>query len=159
MDRPDFGKLSLLYEWKRRCSESADAHGASRRHFRFLDVMMAGSVIVLSGVAGVLSLIEPHTQALVGSLNIVGAGIGAMAGIFKFAERKKQHDFFETEYECVANKIEAELTTMHTDPTFADADEFVKSCRATMDRMDARAPRIPEWIERARSENANNLSP
>lgn len=141
-------RLSLLYAWRRRCSAQADAHGASRRHFRFLDVMMSGAVIALSGVAGVLALVEPHTQVLVGSLNIVGAGIGAMStGVFKFAERKRQHDFFETEYEYVANKIEAELTTMHTDPTYANADEFVKATRATMDRMDARAPKIPKWID------------
>jgi hypothetical protein len=140
-------RLSLLYAWKRRCSACSDAHGASRRHFRFLDVMMSGAVIVLSSAAGVLALVDPHTQVLVGSMNIVGAGIGAMAGIFKFGERKRQHDFFEDEYEYVSNKIEAELTTMHTDPTYANADEFVKACRATMDRMDARAPNIPEWIE------------
>jgi hypothetical protein len=151
-------QLGLLYAWKRRCSELSDAHGASRRHFRFLDVMMSGAVIVIGGTAGVLALVEPHTQVLVGSMNIVGAGIGAMAGIFKFSERKKQHDFFETEYVYVSNKIETELTTMHTDPTFANTDEFVKACRATMDRMDARAPRIPEWIG-ARYKDTNILTP
>jgi hypothetical protein len=146
-------RLNLLYAWKRRCTAQADAHGASRRHFRFLDVMMSGAVVAISGVAGVLSLVDPHTQALVGSLNIIGAGVGAMAGIFKFGDRKRQHDFFEDEYEYVANKIEAELTTMHADPTYADADEFVKATRETMDRMDARAPNIPEWIE---NNNNNN---
>ena len=43
---------------------------------------------------------------------------------------------------------------MHTDPTFANADEFLKACRATMDRMEVRAPNIPEWIG-ARYESEN----
>ena len=61
-------RLGLLYAWKRRCSACSDAHGASRRHFRFLDVAMSGAVIVLSGAAGVLALVDPHTQVLVGSM-------------------------------------------------------------------------------------------
>ena len=141
-------QFDLLRTWRQWCAARAEAHGASRRHFRFLDVMMSGAIVAISGVAGVLSLIDPHTQTIVGALNVIGASVGAMAGVFKFGERKRQHDFFEVEYEHVANMIETEMATMDTDPTYADVDEFVKAYRATVDRLDARAPDIPAWIEK-----------
>jgi len=127
-------------------------HDATQRKFRSINMKLGIPVIVLSTISGTanfgISTIFPsgfgYGNAVIGSLSLITGVISTISNFLGYAQSEEAHRIASIQWAKFRRTLETELALNPIERT--DAIEFVKHCKAELDRLMEQNPVIPKDI-------------
>jgi hypothetical protein len=136
--------VSACYKW---------LHEASFRKYNKKNYYFAVPIIVLSTVAGTLSVsisgyvpesFVSYAQAGIGAVNIFTGVLTTLQSLFKYAQLSESHSNVSIGWSKLQRNIAIALSVDRE--SRGDADSFIKICRSEYDRLIEQSPSIPEDV-------------
>ena len=124
-------------------------HRNAEKYYAYLTHFFAIPAIVLSTVAGTGSFAfggdgSKETSSMVGAISIAVGVIQTLATYYRFAQLSETHRVSAISYQKMYNRISGELVLERTDR--ADAEQFLATLRADIERLEEVAPNIPDKV-------------
>lgn len=143
----------LLAEWSDKGLCYRWLHDRTEKKFTRLNAMFTIPIIVLSTLTGTASVgldtfvpasFQKNAQAIVGGVSIITGIIGTIANFLRYAQGMEAHRSASVSWGKLQRRIATELAL--APPQRSDCADFLKLCRAEMDRLIEQNPSIPEDI-------------
>lgn len=123
-------------------------HRNSEKHYAWLSHFFMIPAIVLSTVSGTGSFAfagdSKSASSVVGSISLAVGVIQTMLSYFRFPQLAELHRVSAISYQKMFNRISGELVLERTDR--ADAEQFLATLRADIERLEEVAPNIPDRV-------------
>ncbi|NBR14459.1 MAG: SLATT domain-containing protein [Crocinitomicaceae bacterium] len=143
----------LLAEWSDKALCYRWLHDKSERQYSVYNASFTIPIIVLSTLTGTASVgldsfvspgFQKTAQSIVGGVSIFTGILGTLANFLRYAQGMEGHRVASVSWGKLHRKISVELALSPTHRT--DCTEFLKLCRAELDRLIEQSPGIPESI-------------
>lgn len=142
----------LLSNWGDKAACYTWMHDATQRKFARINMSLGIPVIVLSTISGTanfgISTIFPagfnYGNAVIGVLSLITGVISTISNFLGYAQSEEAHRIAGIQWSKFKRSIETELSINPNERK--DASEFIKYCRAELDRLMEQSPIIPQDI-------------
>jgi len=142
----------LLSNWGDKAACYTWMHDATQRKFARINMSLGIPVIVLSTISGTanfgISTIFPpgfnYGNAVIGVLSLITGVISTVSNFLGYAQSEEAHRIAGVQWSKFKRTIETELSINPNERK--DASEFVKYCKAELDRLMEQSPIIPQQI-------------
>ncbi len=142
----------LLANWSDKAKCYTLMHDSTQRKFSSINMKLGIPVIVLSTVSGTanfgISTIFPagfnYGNAVIGTLSLITGVISTISNFLGYAQSEEAHRIASIQWAKFQRTIETELSLNpreRKNPT-----EFIKYCKAELDRLMEQSPIIPQDI-------------
>jgi len=142
----------LLATWGDHATCYTWMHDATQRKFSRINMGLGIPVIVLSTISGTanfgISSIFPagfnYGNIIIGSLSLLTGVISTISNFLGYAQSEEAHRISAVQWSKFKRSIETELSINPTERK--DARDFIKYCKAELDRLMEQSPIIPQEI-------------
>jgi len=143
----------LLAEWSDKGLCYRWLHDKTEKKYTRLNAMFTIPIIVLSTLTGAASVgldsfvptdFQKNAQGIVGGVSIFTGIIGTIANFLRYAQGMEAHRSAGISWGKLQRKIAVELAL--APPQRTECSDFLKLCRAEMDRLIEQNPTIPDEI-------------
>jgi hypothetical protein len=142
----------LLSNWGDKAACYTWMHDATQRKFARINMSLGIPVIVLSTISGTanfgISTIFPpgfnYGNAVIGVLSLITGVISTISNFLGYAQSEEAHRIAGIQWSKFKRTIETELSINPTERK--NSNEFVKYCKAELDRLMEQSPIIPQVI-------------
>jgi hypothetical protein len=143
----------LLAEWSDKGLCYRWLHDKTEKKYTRMNAMFTIPIIILSTLTGTASVgldsfvpvnFQKSAQGIVGGVSILTGIIGTVANFLRYAQGMEAHRAACISWGKIQRKIAVELalSPIHR----SECTEFLKICRAEMDRLIEQSPTIPDEI-------------
>lgn len=153
-------EFKILRTWEIQTTVNCLLHSSSSEYYSKLNMFFMIPIIILSSSTGTLGLMNTSSSQIVitNNVNI----ISLLVGIFGFLSAmlttihnflgiqklQSTHSFHSIEYNKISREIKMHIYLSETDvKVYANIAEYIKHCRAKIDKLIETAPEIPHHIE------------
>lgn len=153
-------EFKILRTWEIQTNINCLLHSSSSEYYSKLNMFFMIPIIILSSSTGTLGLMNTSSSQIVitNNVNI----ISLLVGIFGFLSAmlttihnflgiqklQSTHSFHSVEYNKISREIKMHIYLSETDvKVYANIAEYIKHCRAKIDKLIETAPEIPHHIE------------
>jgi hypothetical protein len=144
-----WGDIAACYRWM---------HDKADKHFTFLNMSMSIPIIILSTLTGTAnfgidSIVgdnpthKKYASFVIGSVSLIAGILGTLSNFLRFAQYQESHRVAGVSWGKFQRLIAVELAIHPNDR--ADCMDFLKICRAELDRLIEQSPAIPTSIVHA----------
>jgi hypothetical protein len=142
----------LLANWGDKAACYTWMHDATQRKFARINMSLGIPVIVFSTISGTanfgISTIFPpgfnYGNAVIGVLSLITGVISTVSNFLGYAQSEEAHRIAGVQWSKFKRTIETELSINPNERK--DASEFIKYCKAELDRLMEQSPIIPQVI-------------
>jgi hypothetical protein len=142
----------LLSNWGDKAACYTWMHDATQRKFARINMSLGIPVIVLSTISGTanfgISTIFPagfnYGNAVIGVLSLITGVISTISNFLGYAQSEEAHRIAGIQWSKFKRTIETELSINPTERK--NSNEFIKYCKAELDRLMEQSPIIPQVI-------------
>lgn len=142
----------LLANWGDKAACYTWMHDATQRKFARINMSLGIPVIVLSTISGTanfgISTIFPagfnYGNAVIGVLSLITGVISTVSNFLGYAQSEEAHRIAGVQWSKFKRTIETELSINPNERK--DVSEFIKYCKAELDRLMEQSPIIPQDI-------------
>jgi hypothetical protein len=143
----------LLAEWSDKGLCYRWLHDKTEKKYTRLNAMFTIPIIVLSTLTGTASVgldsfvpvdFQKNAQGIVGGVSILTGIIGTVANFLRYAQGMEAHRSAGVSWGKLQRRIAVELAL--APPQRTECSDFLKLCRAEMDRLIEQSPTIPDDI-------------
>lgn len=143
----------LLAEWSDKGLCYRWLHDKTEKKYTRLNAMFTIPIIVLSTLTGTASVgldsfvpvdFQKNAQGIVGAVSILTGIIGTIANFLRYAQGMEAHRSAGVSWGKLQRRIAVELAL--APPQRTECSDFLKICRAEMDRLIEQSPTIPDDI-------------
>ena len=143
----------LLAEWSDKGLCYRWLHDKTEKKYTRLNAMFTIPTIVLSTLTGAASVgldtfvpidFQKNAQGIVGGVSILTGIIGTVANFLRYAQGMEAHRSAGVSWGKLQRRIAVELAL--APPQRTECSDFLKICRAEMDRLIEQSPTIPDDI-------------
>lgn len=153
-------EFRILRTWEIQTSVNCLLHSSSSEYYSKLNMFFMIPIIILSSSTGTLGLMNTSSSQIVVTNNV--NVISLLVGIFGFLSAmlttihnflgiqklQSTHSFHSVEYNKISREIKMHIYLSETDvKIYANIAEYIKHCRAKIDKLIETAPEIPQHIE------------
>jgi hypothetical protein len=153
-------EFKILRKWEIQTTINCLLHSSASGYYSKLNMFFMIPIIILSSSTGTLGLMNTSSSQIVvmNNVNI----ISLLVGIFGFLSAmlttihnflgiqklQSTHSFHSVEYNKISREIKMHIYLSETDvKVYANIVEYIKQCRAKIDKLIETAPEIPHHIE------------
>jgi hypothetical protein len=141
-----WGDIAACYRWM---------HDKSDKKFTFLNMGMSIPIIILSTLTGTANFgidsivgdnpaLKKYASFVIGSVSLIAGILGTLSNFLRFAQLQESHRVAGVSWGKFQRLIAVELALHPNDR--ADCMDFLKLCRAELDRLIEQSPPIPTGI-------------
>lgn len=142
----------LLSNWGDKAACYTWMHDATQRKFTRINMCLGIPVIVLSTISGTanfgISTIFPpgfnYGNAVIGVLSLITGVISTVSNFLGYAQLEEAHRIAGIQWSKFKRTIETELSVNPTERK--NVTEFIKYCKAELDRLMEQSPIVPQVI-------------
>lgn len=143
----------LLAEWSDKGLCYRWLHDKTEKKYTRLNAMFTIPIIVLSTLTGTASVgldsfvpidFQKNAQGIVGGVSILTGILGTVANFLRYAQGMEAHRSAGVSWGKLQRRIAVELAL--APPQRSECSDFLKLCRAEMDRLIEQSPTIPDDI-------------
>jgi hypothetical protein len=128
----------LVVRWLKVCKTRSEAHSRSAAIAKAKYIAIALPSVVIPVVSsGFVAQLDAYPFAVTSSFVVTGV-LGAIAGLFEFGMKQKEHNHYAYAYSHVGREIE--LTLAKPKRHRVAADMYLVQISADIDRLDESAP-------------------
>lgn len=153
-------EFKILRTWEIQTNVNCLLHSSSSEYYSKLNMFFMIPIIILSSSTGTLGLMNTSSSQIVVTNNV--NVISLLVGIFGFLSAmlttihnflgiqrlQSTHSFHSVEYNKISREIKMHIYLSETDvKVYANIAEYIKHCRAKIDKLIETAPEIPHHIE------------
>jgi hypothetical protein len=141
-----WGDIAACYRWM---------HDKSDKKFTHLNMGMSIPIIILSTLTGTANfgidsivgenqVLKKYASFVIGSVSLIAGILGTLSNFLRFAQLQESHRVAGVSWGKFQRLIAVELALHPNDR--ADCMDFLKICRAELDRLIEQSPPIPTGI-------------